>query len=217
MRYSPEFLASVEAMAASYHAALTPDTQAFGYLADRGIDQGAIDRYRLGVVTAEHDEHSKFEGMISIPYITKLAGPVSLKFRVAHACTEFCGHSKYIGPYETRLYNTIAMEDADRLGYVGLLEGEVNALTLDHLCGIPAVGIPGAEAWKAHPEWKELFKGYGKVLCFPDNDEAGERLAAGIGRDIDTLKIVRFPQGSDANKAFTEIGASEIRRIAGVS
>jgi DNA primase len=168
------------------------------------------------MVDESHDEHSKYAGMICIPYVTKLAGVVSLKFRQPHACIEACGHAKYIGPYETRLYNTLAMDQADRLGYIAACEGEVNALTLDYLCGIPAVGIPGAEMWKAHPEWRELFKGYGRVLFFPDNDEAGERLAGCIGRDIDTLKIVKLPDGADANKAFMEIGADEIRRIAGV-
>src|SRR6266704_1281144 len=202
MRVSQEFRDSVEAMAASYQAAITFDKPAFAYLASRGIDRGAIDRYRLGVVTAEHDEHSKYAGMVSIPYLTKLAGVLSLKFRVAHSCTETCGHAKYISPYETRLYNTLAMDEADRLGYIAVCEGELNALTLDHLCGIPAVGVPGAEMWKAHPEWRELFRGYGRVLFFPDSDEAGERLAGGIARDIDTLQIVRLPGGADANQAY---------------
>jgi DNA primase len=220
-RLSGEYLGSLEKMCASYQAALLAPGSLSGlarsYLSSRGIDLEEIESYRLGLVDDSHDEHARYEGMICIPYITGLAGVVSLKFRQAHDCTQSCGHAKYISPYETRLYNTIAMDKADQLGWIAATEGELNALTLDGLCGIPAVGIPGAEMWKAHPEWRELFRGYSRVLFFPDDDEAGERLAGMIGRDIDTLKIVRLPDGADANRAHMEIGPAEIRRIAGVN
>lgn len=221
-RLSREYRESLEKMAFSYEEALlhVQDSRsglARGYLASRGITEEASASYRLGMVDSSFDEHAKYAGMICIPYVTKLAGVVSLKFRQPHDCTEACGHAKYISPYETRLYNTIAMDKADQLGWIAATEGELNALTLDGLCGIPAVGIPGAEMWKAHPEWRELFRGYSRVLFFPDDDEAGERLAGMIGRDIDTLKIVRLPNGADANRAYMETGPDEIRRIAGVS
>jgi hypothetical protein len=172
--------------------------------------------YRLGLVDGSHDEHANYTGMISIPYLTRLAGPVSFKFRRAHDCTEACEHAKYLGPYESRLYNTLAMDKADRGGFIAAVEGEFNALILDAFCGIPAVGIPGAEMWKAHPEWRELFKGYSRVLLFPDADEAGEKLTHSITRDLDTAKVVRLPDGADANKAYLQVGADEIRRLAGI-
>lgn len=219
-RLSSEYLESLEKMCASYQSALLAPGSlsglARGYLSGRGIDLEEVGSYRLGLVDDSHAEHANYQGMLAIPYLTKLGGVVSFKFRQAHDCTEACEHAKYYGPYESRLYNTIAMDKADRLGWIAVTEGELNALTLDALCGMPAVGIPGAEMWKAHPEWRELFKGYQRVLFFPDADEAGERLAGMIGRDIDTLKIVRLPYGADANKAYLEIGADEIRRISGV-
>jgi DNA primase len=214
-------------MTASYQKALiaggqgSPSGHAREYLAGRGIDQGVIDSYRIGMVDETHDLHAKYAGMICIPYLTKLAGVVSLKFRKAYEPSE---GAKYISEYESRLYNTLAMDKADRRGFIAAVEGEINALTLDALCDIPAVGIPGAKTWKAHPEWRELFRGYGTVLLFPDEDKedkngekAGDVLADMMRRDLDTAKIIRLPDGADANRAFLDIGAAEIRRLAGIS
>lgn len=209
-------------MTASYEKALwspeagSPSGLALDYLDSRGISPALLAYFRLGVVDGSHDEHKDYAGMIAIPYLTPLAGPVSFKFRRPHACTETCQHAKYLGPYESRLYNTKAMDRADKLGYIAAVEGEFNAMILDAQCKIPAVGIPGVEMWKAHPEWRELFRGYGQVLLFPDADEAGEKLAGLMRRDIDTAKIVRLPQEADANQAYLAVGARHIRELAGL-
>jgi len=34
--------------------------------------------------------------------------------------------------------------------FIAVCEGEIDAITLSYSCGIPAVGVPGANAWK-HP------------------------------------------------------------------
>lgn len=225
MRLSAEYLTSLEAMTASYQAALaaggpgSPSGLARDYLASRGIGPEMAASYRIGLVDGSHDEHQDYAGMIAIPYLTRLAGPVSFKFRRPHDCTENCQHAKYLGPYESRLYNTTAMDEADRRGYIAAVEGEINAMTLTYLCDIPAVGIPGAKMWQAHAEWRELFRGYGQVLLFPDvdkKDQAGEKLAHLMRRDIDTAKVIRLPSEFDANEAYLHIGADEIRRIAGI-
>lgn len=215
----------MDSLASQYQAAMSPGVRS--YLHGRGIDDAAIARYRVGEVSAD-SEHGSYAGMICFPYLTKLGGVVSLKFRQSHDCTEACDyirdgktkrHSKYIGPYDTRLYNTLAMDRADELGFIGICEGEIDALTLDYHCGIPAVGIPGVEVWKKHPEWKELFRGYRDVYVFEDTDESGKghELAVRVVRDIQGAHLVTLTSGKDANEAFLAKGIDEIKRKAGLS
>lgn len=212
-RLSDEFRRSLDSMAGKYQKAM--DHAVRSYLNGRGISNEAIASYRLGQVDGSADEHEAYVGMISLPYITRLGGVVALKFRQAHECSSACEHSKYLTPYPTRIYNPLAFQRADREGLIGITEGELDALTLDGLCGIPAVGIPGVETWTKHREWPELFRGYTRVIVFRDDDEPGERLAAAILHDIDTAQVVRFPF-KDANATYVALGANEVRRLAGV-
>lgn len=215
MRLSDEFRASLDSLTTRYQAALSPSGRS--YLNGRGLGDEVIERYRLGEVDGHDASHADYTGMLSIPYCTRLGGVVSLKFRRPHECTDWCnGHAKYLGPYPTRLYNTLAFDRADRLGYIGVTEGEFDAEILDGLCGIPAVGIPGVETWKAHREWPELFKGYQRVLVFADDDEPGRGLAKAILHDVDTATVISLP-AKDPNAAYLAVGAQEIRRITGVS
>lgn len=216
MRLSGEFRRSLEKMAAAYQLALAD--QGRSYLSGRGLSQEAVDFYRLGEVTAEFPEHASYAGWICIPYITR-AGVVSLKFRNPHPDA----NTKYITPYPTRLYNTLAMDKADKTGVLAIAEGEFDAMILHFECMIPAVGIPGVDTYKAHPEWRELFRAYDEVLVFPDRDEPnavtgkrpGDELALAIRRDVDRARVIALP-GQDVNKVYLEYGVAEIRRIAGV-
>jgi DNA primase len=186
------------------------------YLHGRGLDNKAIARYRLGVVDGSVADHSDYTGMVSIPYLTRL-GPVNgLKFRQPHDCTETCGHQKYLTPYPTRLYNTLAFDRADKLGYIAVTEGEFDAEILDCYCDIPAVGIPGIETWKKHPEWRELFRGYDRVLMFRDNDDPGRELARAITKDLDNAHTITLSGGNDVTDAYRASGAEAIRKEANV-
>ena len=101
-----------------------------------------------------------------------------------------CKHQKTYTPYPTRLYNTLAMDRADELGYVAVCTGEINTITLDHPCGIPAVGVPGDETWRKHPEWRRMFAGYSRVLVFPDDDESVTGVAGHVvGHDMTKIVI----------------------------
>jgi DNA primase len=210
MRLSDEFRGSLARATYQYHKALAVDSQALNYLLGRGIQGAAVSDYRLGVVDGSIPEHAGYTGWISIPYLTRLGGVVSLKFR------RLSGDGpKYISPYPTRIYNTMAMDRAEQLGYIAICEGEFDAIILDGLCGIPAVAIPGVETWKAHPEWRELFSGFSKVLVFADSDEPGQQLGSRILRELDTAQLVSLP-AKDVNESYLLAGADEIRKAAGL-
>lgn len=210
---SAELRESLESAAKIYHRAvwLSEDLRARSCLSGRGITGSVIDAYRLGMVDGTIPEHESFTGWICIPYMTKLGGVVQLKFRRVDQ-----GEPKYMSSGgQPRLYNTPALDKAEQLGYVALCEGEFDAIILDALCGIPAVGIPGVDTWPSRPEWREIFTGFSRVLVFADQDEPGQKLAGKILRDLDTAHVVNLP-AKDVNQAYLESGAEKIREIAGV-
>jgi DNA primase len=222
-RLSDELRRSLASMSMSYQDSLMDPAAkpAQDYLHGRGIDLSAASAYGIGLVNKQFDEHADYAGMLCFPYKTKLGGVVSLKFRRAHEC-KGCEHAKYISPYLTRIYNATAFDWADQAGYIAIAEGEIDALTLA-LCNIPAVGIPGVETWVAHPEWKELFRGYRRVYVFEDRDQPdpvtgkrpGEEFTQRLLKDIDTAVPVRLP-GKDVNETYVMAGPDEIRRCVNV-
>lgn len=206
---SKEYKKSLESAAQRYEANLSQATIA--YLKGRGITEEVArdQRYRLGTVTRDDLLHPEYAGWLAIPYITR-AGVVSFKFRNPEPNAK----PKYIGPYEHRLYNTQALDDADERGMLAITEGEIDAITLHALCDIPAVAIPGVDAYQGHPEWAELFR-YPMVLVFQDQDEPGEKLAKAIRADTGA-RIVRLPR-KDVNATYVAEGRSAIRKAAGFS
>jgi DNA primase len=211
---SAELRASLGIAAGMYHAALMePDLPAQSYLLGRGISLSVADAWHLGVVDGTIPEHAGYQGWISIPYLTRLGGVVQLKFRRLDG-----GEPKYMGSGGSpRLYNTLALDRAEQLGYVAICEGEFDAIILDALCGIPAVGVPGVDTWGSRPEWREIFTGFSRVLVFPDQDEKGQgmKLASRILRELDTASLVSLP-AKDVNEAYLQFGADKIREAAGL-
>jgi hypothetical protein len=69
-----------------------------------------------------------------------------------------------------RLYGLWKLEEAREVGYAVLVEGESDCQTL-WFHGEPAVGIPGANGWKA--EWAAELEGIDR-LYFVVEDQAGE-------------------------------------------
>jgi len=213
LRLSDEFRASLDSAALAFSERIKPES--VDYLATRGIEYKAISLYQLGTVDESVPGYADYAGMLCIPYETPRGGVCALKFRRPHDCTDACEHARYISPHETRLYNPAALDRADQLGYAGIAEGEIDAITLSHYCGIPTVGIPGVETWTRHPEWASLFRGYRRVLMFTDSDEPGREFGKRVAREIDTAEVIRLP-GKDANATYMEWGSEQIRMIAGV-
>lgn len=227
-RLSDELRTSLERMCATYQDKMT--SEGLEYLYSRGLDDSAIESFRLGVV-ARGGEHSEYAGMLSIPYVTELAGVVGFKFRKPHACTDDCQHQKYITPYPVRLFNTPDFAKAERLGYIAITEGEFDAMVLSGMCNIPAVAVPGVDAWTNQKSWPLVFQGIGRVLIFKDNDQdrtvtvGGKEKIVNPGRDLarrirsdvpNSVLVDTEGLGKDVNEIFLGFGADTIRELAEV-
>jgi hypothetical protein len=223
LRLSDEFRNGLGSATEAFHQAITPE--AVSYLRGRGIPTEAIIEYKLGTVVAgDVSGYDDYDGMISIPYLTSRGGVCAIKVRQDHDCPPEHDHAKYLqAAGEARLYNTTALDWADRLGYVGICEGELDALIATYCCKIPTVGIPGVDTWPKRPEWALMFRGYKRVLIFKDNDpinpQTGKRpgsvLARRIAHDIDTAEIIEVP-AKDLTLAYVSYGAAAIRDAAKV-
>ena len=100
-----------------------------------------------------------------------------------------------------RLFNTTALlQQSDT---IAITEGEIDAISAE-ACGIPAVGVPGVEAWQPH--FVEPFLGYREVYILADGDEAGLRFGNGVAHSLNNAKLIPMPQGEDVNSVFVAGG-----------
>lgn len=188
-------------------------TRAQTYLEARGIDLLTAQVWRLGVVYSPEPGHEHAVGRLVIPYQNKL-GVFALKFRCLqqHDCkANSC--PKYMAPLgqETHPYNILATEDdADT---IHICEGELDTIILTGVLGEPVVGIPGVQNWKAHYPFH--FKGFERVLAWPDGDKAGADFGLKIRKEIPAAEIVTMPSGHDVNSLLLDLGAEALRKLAG--
>lgn len=152
----------------------------------------------LGVVTEPEPGHEAFVGRLSIPYITK-TGIVDLRFRSLNPAVE----PKYMGMTgaETKMYNVLDVEKAG--DYIAVCEGEIDTITLSKLVGIPAVGVPGANAWKRH--YTRLLADFERVFIFADGDTSGRDFANSLAREL-PVTVLQLPDGEDVNSIFVSHG-----------
>ena len=196
-----------------YHDQLkSPDgADLLAYLMEeRRFSMATIDRFLLGAVVnpAVLDEDAR--GMLAIPYLTP-NGPVALRFRrPPHKDT---GPKYWQNPgTDLTIFNTPAFFDSEET--IAITEGEMDCMTLIE-AGIPAVGIPGASAWKSHYEL--LFEGYAEVLICADNDDtgAGRKFAGKVAQKVPGPNVVLLPEGHDVNSYYAEFGREALREFLG--
>jgi DNA primase len=174
-----------------YHSALA---EAEEYLAGRGITMEQATRARLGVVLEPLTGHEAYLNRLAIPYITR-SGVVDIRFRSMDL-----SEPKYMGMAgaTTHLYNVGAFFRAT--SYISICEGEIDTITLDTVCGIPAVGVPGVNNWKKH--YTRLLQDFDKVFLFADGDSAGADFAKSLSRELGNLVVVSMPEGEDVNSMY---------------
>jgi DNA-binding transcriptional ArsR family regulator len=95
-----------------------------------------------------------------------------------------------------------------------LCEGETDALSLWH-AGLPALGIPGATAWRER-WWREV-EAFPRIVAIPDADLAGsqlvEKLQATCPLELtERVQVLQLPEGvKDANELWQREGANAER------
>ena len=88
-------------------------------------------------------------------------------------------------------YGLWKLAEARAAGYVYLVEGESDAQTLWSY-GLPALGIPGADVFKA--EWTPYLDGL-TVYAWKEPDRGGETFVATLGKALADFYIIEAPTG----------------------
>lgn len=193
-----------------YAQEITPE--ALVALAERGISEEVAARYQLGSIVDPINGHEMYEGWISIPYITAMNHCVGFKFRRLDD-----GKPKYGSPtgQKAHLYNVTDILISS--SYVVVCEGELDTVITSGVLGIPAVGIPGVQAWKPH--YAKLFSGYDTVYVVGDNDikedgsNPGMEFAKRVANEILNSHIVTLPPGMDINDHYLQMGQEATKTL----
>jgi len=174
-------------------------------LAERGISEEVAALYMLGSVTDPMNGHEMADGWISIPYITAMNHCVGFKFRRLDD-----GKPKYGSPtgQKAHLYNVVDCTILSK--HIVVCEGELDTVIVSGVLGIPAVGIPGVQAWKPH--FAKLLNGYDSVYIVGDNDvkedgsNPGAEFAKRVASEVLNSVIVTLPPNMDINDYYLAYG-----------
>jgi DNA primase len=190
--------------ASTKYAENLPGSEAESYLQEeRGLTAETIEKFKLGFVGEDPlPGHEKYTGCVSIPYAAPDGSIVSIRYR------RLSGDGpKYLTmPGDiARIYNTSALTKP--YSKICICEGEIDAETTEQ-DGLPAVGIPGANAWL--PVWNLLFRQYDTIFVLCDDDKAGREFGATIQRGLETAQVIPMT-GGDVNSYRREHGPGSIR------
>ena len=186
--------------------------EALAVLAERGISEEVAALYMLGSVVDPMNGHENAEGWISIPYITAMNHCVGFKFRRLDD-----GKPKYGSPtgQKAHLYNVVDCTILSK--HIVVCEGELDTVIVSGVLGIPAVGIPGAQAWKPH--FAKLLNGYDSVYIVGDNDvkedgsNPGAEFAKRVASEVLNSVIVTLPPNMDINDYYLAYGAEATKTM----
>jgi hypothetical protein len=189
-----------------------------------------VEKYKLGMVNPASVDDEKYTGRLAIPYLTQ-AGIVAIKYRCVedHDCKSVKYHAKYDQPegQDTWIFNPQAFFDADDI--IGVAEGEIDAIVATEFIGVPTIGIPGVDVWKANRKaWRRTLDDYETVLIFVDGDvprtepdgrvvQPGLDMALAISHDVKGRgRLVRCNQGEDVASMVASGKLGELREKAGL-
>jgi DNA primase len=184
------------------------------YLAARRLLDPASGRPSGGLVFGEATaDLPKYAGRLLVPSFSARGSVVHVTFRCMedHDCRKN-SHSKYLHwpGLEARLYGLGSLRTAGDT--IHLCEGQLDAASLI-AAGLPAVGIPGAQGWKAHHH--RLFQGFDRVLFWADQDDkgAGMMLFENVRRSLPNVELVHVPAGHDVNSLLVAGGRDALMAL----
>lgn len=199
---------SLELATQAYEDQIQEDEAALMYLEERGITRRARDYFRIGVTRDPADGHESYRNKLAFPYITP-TGVVSIRFRVIG--TPRPKQSKHLTILDdiARLYNTRALRGTKE---IYICEGETDTIAAWQ-AGLPAIGIPGANAWGPNARvWRRVLANY-TVSVLADNDDtgAGLDLAKDIYGSLGGCRIITMPPGHDTSSFIKEEGYDKFK------
>lgn len=206
--------------ATSLYKKSLPDSPAARFLESRGLTEKDVSPFGLGFVADPLPGHERYRGMLSIPYLRRSAKEwmtIAIRFRCVQPDCDHTSHpgGKYVSmPGDPpHIYNATALIEHEQT--IAICEGELDALTAT-VCGVPAVGIAGAELWQDH--FTPLFSGYQDVYVLSDGDAAGEKLAETIAKKLPNAKVIPSSPGGDVSSDVLAYGRDYlVKRIQNVT
>ncbi|MEU9044080.1 toprim domain-containing protein [Kitasatospora sp. NPDC048343] len=169
-----------------------------------------MDTFRLGVVVDPHPGHSRYQGMLAIPYLGHDGRPLTLRFRCLqeHNHRDH-GHGKYntLPDDPPRLYGVDSIHQAG--DEIHLTEGELDRIILRKI-GLHAVAAPGSEMFFARH--RRMLAGFSRVWVWGDPDDAGAKFTNKICRSLRSAKGVRLRVG-DVTETFLHGGAQSLHDL----
>lgn len=185
--------------------------QVEGYLAGRGIPREVAVTYRLGYVAEPTPGlgDNEYVGRLAIPYLTP-SGVVDCRYRTLSG-----SGPKYLSRPggKARMFGVSSLFAAST--YVGVCEGELDAVVASSVAGIPSIGVPGASNWAAH--YPLLFEGFSRVYVFTDGDDAGRDFGKKVAGTLEQAVVVPMPDGLDVSDLVGQRGPGALKEMAGIS
>jgi len=133
---------------------------------------------------------------------------VAARYMLGTVTDPINGHELHEGwisiPYITALGHCVGFNELDTIIASGVL-------------GIPAVGVPGVQAWKSH--YPKLFSGYETIYVIGDNDikedgtNPGAEFAKRVANEVINSVIVTLPPGMDINDYYLAHGDVATRAL----
>lgn len=187
-----------------YHESLSEEAERY-LTQERGLTREILDRFHIGYVNDPLPGHEAFRGRLSIPYMSPDGSVGTIRFRALGDDNPKFKYLSFAGD-SPKLFNTTAFERQGNSGIV-ICEGEIDTMTAV-MCGLPAVGIPGASSFM--PIWCRPLVQYTSVYLLQDDDEAGRKMAEMLGTHLDTLRPIVMT-GGDVNSFYREFGADALK------
>ena len=198
--------------ATKYREALS-DSSSRGreYLAGRGLSEATIRRFGLGIVDDPEPGDEWFSGHLAIPYLTwcPVRGTTVSTIRYRSLDPEETPKYKSYKGEKDRLFNVRDLLLDTR--FICICEGEIDTMSASQ-CGLPTIGISGAQKWKPH--MARLFRGYQKIYVLQDDDKAGNDFTDSIAKSLGPVTAIRM-NGGDVNSVLVENGEEAIREMVG--
>lgn len=132
---------------------------------------------------------------LRVPYLDADGTTTAVRFRMALSKAQG-GDQRFAWRSGSKpcLYGLQRLVEARAVGWVVLVEGESDAQTL--WChGFPALGLPGANTWRA--EWAELLDGVERIYVVIEPDSGGEAMLKWLAGSAirERVLLIRLPDG----------------------